>query len=139
MKNIYEVFDEFANANTKQERIDVLRKNRTYALVSVLQGTYDPKIEFVIDRVPYYKPEQCPPGMGFSSIHKEINRVYLFQKDHPKADKNLSDKRREELLIQILEALEEREAQVFMNMILKKQKVTGLNAKIVQEAFPELF
>jgi hypothetical protein len=139
MKNIYEVFDEFAKANTKQERIDVLRNNKSYALVSVLQGTFDPNVEFIIERVPLYKPEQCPPGMGFTSLHKEINRAYLFQKNHPKADKNLTDKRREQLLIQILEALEEREAQVFMNMILKKQKVPGLNAKIVQEAFPNLF
>jgi hypothetical protein len=42
------------------------------------------------------------------------------------------------LLIQILEALEASEADVFMNMILKDLKVKGLTYKIVQEAFPDL-
>ena len=40
LKNIYEVFDEFKNVKTKQERIDVLRKNNSWALKSVLQGVF---------------------------------------------------------------------------------------------------
>jgi hypothetical protein len=39
----------------------------------------------------------------------------------------------------MLEAMEKREAEVFMNMLLKKQKVKELNAEVVKEAFPNLF
>lgn len=137
-KSVYEVFDEFEEALTDEERIDVLQMNDGFALRMVLKGTFDPTIQFVIDRVPYYKPSDAPPGMGYTTIHSELNRVYLFQKDHPRVDPNLSLERREKILIQMLEAMEAREAEVFMNMILKKQKVNGLTAQIVAEAFPDL-
>ena len=51
---------------------------------------------------------------------------------------NLTPQRKEQILIQILEALEKREAEIYMNMLLKKQVVKGLDSKIVKEAFPDL-
>lgn len=139
MKNIYEIFDEYEKASTKEERIQVLRRNGNYALRSVLKGTYDPSLQFVIDKVPLYKPSDAPPGLGYTSIHQELSRVYLFTKDDPRVAPTLTQKRKEQILIQILEALEKREAEVFMNMLLKKQKVKNLNASIVKEAFNDLF
>jgi hypothetical protein len=138
MKNVYEIFQEFENAATKNDKVEVLRRNGNYALRSVLQGTFDPNIEFVVERVPYYKPSDSPPGLGYTSIHQELSRIYLFIKNHPKSPAGLSEERREQLLVQMLEAMEKREAEVFMNMILKKQKVKGLNSSIVKEAFPDL-
>jgi len=138
MKNIYEIFDEYEKAATKQERINVLRQNSNYALKSVLKGTYNPNVQFVIDRIPLYKPSDAPPGLGYTSIHQELGRAYLFEANNPRVAPSLSQKRKEQLLIQILESLEKREAEVFMNMLLKKQKVKNLNAEIVKEAFPDL-
>jgi len=138
MKNIYEIFDEYEKATTKQERINVLRQNSNYALKSVLKGTYNPNVQFVIDRIPLYKPSDAPPGLGYTSIHQELGRAYLFEANNPRVAPSLSQKRKEQLLIQILESLEKREAEVFMNMLLKKQKVKNLNAEIVKEAFPDL-
>jgi hypothetical protein len=139
MKNIYEIFDEYEKASTKEERLQVLKRNGNYALRSVLKGTYDPNIQFNIEKVPLYKPSDAPPGLGYTSIHQELSRVYLFTANDPRTSINLTLKRKEQLLIQILEALEKREAEVFMNMLLKKQKVKNLNVDIVKEAFPDLF
>lgn len=139
MKNLYEVFDEFENAPSKQDKINILRNNASYALREVLRGTYHPNIKFVFEQVPLYKPSDAPVGLGYTSIHQELGRAYLFEKDNPRTDKNLSQKRREQILIQILEALEKREAEIFMNMLLKKQKVKGLDAKVAHEAFPDLW
>lgn len=138
MKNVYEIFDEFEKAETKEDKINVLRRNDCFALRQILNGTFNPNIYFVIDRVPYYKPSDAPPGMGYTTIHSELGRAYLFQTEHPKLDPNTTMETREKVLIQILEALEAREAEIFMNMLLKKQKVKGLNAKIVKEAFNDL-
>lgn len=138
MKQIYEVFEEFEKAKGKQERIEVLRKNDSSALRSVLNYTFNPNVQFVFEKVPYYKPEQVPPGMGYSSIHSELNRLYLFEKNSPRVAQNLSQERKEQILIQMLEALEAKEAVVFMNMILKNLKIKGLNADIVKEAFPDI-
>jgi len=137
-KNIHEIFEEFEQASSRKDKIAVLQKNDSYALRQVLKGSFDPKIEFIIEKVPYYSPSDAPIGLGYTTISQELKRVYLFQKDNPKRDPNLSKERVEVILIQILENLEAKEAVVFMNMLLKKQKVKGLTDKIVQEAFPGL-
>lgn len=137
-KMMYEIFDMFEMAPTKQDKINVLRSNGTYALRSVLKGTFDPNVKFVIEKVPYYGVSDAPVGMGYTSIAQELSRAYLFEENNPKVDPNLSHDRKEKILIQILEALEKREAEIFMNMLLKNQKVKGLTYKIVKEAFPDL-
>ena len=44
----------------------------------------------------------------------------------------------EKSLIQILETLEAKESEIFVNMLLKKQEVKGLTPAIVKEAFPDI-
>lgn len=137
-KMIYEVFDLFEMAPTKQDKVNVLRSNASYALRSVLKGSFDPNVKFVFEKVPYYSVSDAPVGLGYTSIAQELNRAYLFEENNPRVDPNLTQDRKEKILIQILESLEKREAEVFMNMLLKNQKVKGLNYKIVKEAFPDL-
>lgn len=137
MKNISEVFDEVEKA-APSERANVLRRNDSFALRNVLQGTFDPRISFTVKELPPYTPSDSPPGMGYSTIHSELGRIYLFQADNPRVSPDLTEKRKKEILIQILEVLEAREAEIFGNMLLKKQKVKGLTAKVVKEAFPDL-
>ena len=139
MKNIYEIFDEFEEAETRDERIYVLRSHDTFALKSVLQGTYSPHVQFTIDNLPNYKASDSPPGLAYSSLQLELSRAYLFEANNPRVPPGLTQKRKEEILIQILEVLEKREAEVFKNMIMKKQNVKGLDADIVLEAFPGLW
>jgi hypothetical protein len=138
MKNIYEIFDEFERAQTHQQKVDVLRRNGNFALRSILQGTFHPDIQFVFQEVPQYKPSNSPPGLSYTSIHQEMGRVYLFEKNNSRADQNLSMERRKQILTQILESLEAREAKVFMGMLFKKQDVKGLTYDLVLEAFPDL-
>jgi hypothetical protein len=76
--------------------------------------------------------------MSYSSIAQELSRAYLFERDNPRVAPTLSLKRKTEILIQILEVLEAKEAEVFMNMLLKKQNVKGLDYAIVKEAFSDL-
>jgi hypothetical protein len=137
-KLLCEIFDEFEKRESRADKIAVLRFNQTHALKNVLKGTYDPNIKFVIDKVPLYSPIDSPEGMGYTSIHQEIGRAYIFEENNPKVSANLTLERKQLLLIQILEALDKREAEIFMNMLLKKQRVKGLNAGIVKEAFPDL-
>jgi hypothetical protein len=138
-KLLWEIFDEFEKREKREDKIAVLRFNQTYALKNVLKGTYDPNIKFAITKVPYYQPSDAPDGMGYTTIHNEISRAYVFEEGNPKVNPDLTLARKEIILTQILEALEKREAEIFMNMLLKKQKVKGLNAGIVKEAFPDLF
>lgn len=136
--NIYEILRDFERAPDKTAKIAVLHKNARFALLDVLQGAMHPDITFNVKSKPSYRRSDAPPGMGYSSIDVELRRTYLFIEGSAKAPPNLTDIRRQQLLIQILEALESHEADVFMNMILKDLKVKGLTYKLVQEAFPGL-
>jgi len=138
LMNLYEIFDEFQAVPDREYRIDLLRRYDSWSLRQVLKGAFDPTIQFTIKKIPEYTPSLAPPGMGYTSIIQELDRAYLFQENNPRVSPNLTEKRKEEILIQILEALEAREAIVYSNMILKDLKVPGLDAEIVREAFPDL-
>lgn len=137
-KNIYEVFDEFKKAKTKEERLSVLRNNDSWALKNVLMGAFHPDVKFVIKKIPEYRQVQTPVGFAYNHITDALGKVYLFMENNPKVSPNLTLERKEQLLIQILESLEKHEAEVFANMIKKDLKVPHLTAKLANEAFPGL-
>jgi len=138
LKAVYEIFEQFETAKSREEKIQVLRENNDNALRNILRGTYDNSIQFVITEIPKYKPSDSPIGMGYTSIHSELARMYLFEKDNPKVASNLSAERKNQLLVQILEALESKEAEVYCRMLLKKPQAKGMTYNLVKEAFPDL-
>lgn len=138
MKNLYEVFDEFEKAPNKETKISVLRNNKSYALECVLRGTFHPNIRYVIDEIPKYRSSEAPPGLGYTGIHQELDRVYLFEQNNPRVAPNLTIERKKTILAQMLESMEKREAVIFSGMLTKKLPVKGLTYKLVAEAFPGL-
>ena len=137
-KNVYEVFDEFKKEKTKAKRIQVLRDNDCYALRQVLLGAFSPHIQFTIDTIPEYKKIDVPPGMSYEHMTGALSRVYLFVKDNDRVPPNLTEKRKQELLIQILESLEPPEAEVYCNMLMKDLKVPYLTPVLIDETFEGL-
>jgi hypothetical protein len=136
MKNIYEVFDEFELAKNKKERMNVIAANISKTLADVLQLGFNPNIEWYITEMPEsYRAKLTPPGMGYTQLSVELRKLYMFQKGNPTADK-LTDKKREQLLVELLEALEPREAEVVMGIFNKDFGVKGLDYKFAKEAFP---
>lgn len=138
MKNIYEVFDEFEKASNKKERMEVIGKNLSKALVKVLEYTYHPGYQWKFQDIPdNYQLKPIPQGMSYCQLGTELRKIYMFQKGHPTAE-SLSQRKSEELLIQLLESIEPREAEVVMGIFRKDQGVKGLDYKFVKEAFPDL-
>lgn len=137
-KNLYEVFDQFKVQTTREDKINVLRNNNSYALQCVLRGAFHPNIRYVVDEIPAYRKSDAPAGMGYSSIALELDRVYLLEEGHPRVSPQLTLERKKVILAQMLEVLEEREAEVLAGMIMKRLPVEGLTYKLVQEAFPGL-
>lgn len=135
---VHEMLDEVKTQPTRETKIMAIRKYyHDYGFVQVLERTFAPYYQYVFDKPVPYKPDTLTPaGMGFTSIVKELPRTYLFEKNNPKVAPNLSLERKTILLIQMLEAMEAREAEVFMNMFLKKQD--GLDVDLVNEALPGL-
>ena len=138
MKNIYEVFDEFEQASTKQEKMVVIEKNLSKTLVDVLKWTFHPEIEWLVKEMPdNYRVPDTKPGISYAQLSTEMRRLYLFQKGQPSAEA-LTPRKQNELLLQILESLEPREAEVVMGIFKKDQGVKGLTYNFVKEAFPNM-
>ena len=137
-KNIYEVLNDFKAASTKSERIDVLKKNDGFALRNVLVGTFHPNVQYTIDKIPEFKREPMPAGMAYSNMTQALQRIYLFMKNNPRVPEGLTEKRKNEILLQILESLEEQEADVFIGILKKDLKVPYLTPTLVNEAFGEI-
>jgi len=138
MKNMYEIFDEFEEASSKKERMIVIEKNLSHTLTEVLKLTYDPQYEWLVSYLPEnYKAPDTLPGISISQISAQLRKLYLFQRGNPTAEK-LSTQKRNELLLQILESLEFREAEVVIGIFKKDLGVKGLNYKFIKEAFPNL-
>lgn len=139
MKAIYEIFDEFELAKNKAERMKVIEKNLSHVLTQVLELTFHPNYKWMIKELPdnYKVPTDMLPGITHDSLNSQLRRLYMFLEGHPTAQA-LTDKRRNELLIQMLESIEPREAEVILGIFQKDQHVKGLTYNFVKEAFPNM-
>ena len=128
MKNIYEILDEFEEATSKKEKMSVIERNLSKTLVQVLELTYHPQYEWLIKEMPedYMIPNDVLPGISLAQLSTEIRKLYMFRKGDAMAEK-LTPQKRNELLIQLLESLEPREAEVIIGIFQKDLGVKGLN------------
>jgi hypothetical protein len=136
--NIYEIFDKFNLAKTKAERQQILLDNASNHFLQVLKYTFDPQYQFYVTSFPknYIEPDTFP-GLRYAGIESELRRVYLFLKGNPTAD-IMTEQKRNQLLVQLLESFEPREAQVFVNMLKKDLQVKHLTINLIRETFPSL-
>ena len=139
MKNIFEVLDEFELAENKKDRMSVIERNLSKTLVEVFELTYHPNYEWLIKEMPdnYKIPNDILPGISTAQLSNQIRKMYMFRKGDETAEK-LTPQKRNELLLQILESLEPREAEVIIGIFHKDLGVKGLNYKFIKEAFPNL-
>jgi hypothetical protein len=139
MKPLYEVFDEFEMCKNKKERMEVIGRNLSQLLVDVLKLTYHPNYNWKIKELPdtYKIPTDVLPGITHDTLNRQLRRLYMFQSGHPTAER-LTEGRRKELLVQILESLEPREAEIILGIFNKDLGVNGLDYKFVKEAFPKM-
>jgi hypothetical protein len=136
--NVYEILEEFEKQKTTEEKKNVLRKYDSYALRMTLRAAMHPRIKFVMEEIPPYKQSYAPPGLGYGTLHQVFDKIYLFEEGNPKVPAGLTMERRKQILVQLMENLESREAKVFESVLMKNLKVKGLTPKLVTEVFPDL-
>ena len=139
MKNIYEVFDEFEEAKNKKERMDVIGRNLSPTLVKILELAYHPQYQWKVKELPenYKIPNDILPGITYDSLNAQLRKLYMFRIGDETAEK-LTERKRTELLTQMLESIEPREAEIILGIFQKDLGVKGLDYKFVKEAFPDL-
>lgn len=134
---ISEVLQKVSNAKTKAQKIKLLQEFNTPALRTILIVNYD---ESVISLLPAgnvpYRPNDAPAGTEHTVLEHEYRKLYLFFKG---GSSSLKQSKREDLFIQMLEGLQETEAEV---LVAAKDKVLHKKYKItracVEGAFPSI-
>jgi hypothetical protein len=134
---ISEVLQKVSNAKTKAQKIKLLRDNNTPALRAILIVNYD---ESVVSLLPDgdvpYRPNDAPAGTEHTVLEHEYRKLYLFFKG---GSSSLKQSKREDLFIQMLEGLQETEAEVLVASKDKRlQKKYKLTKTCVEEAFPSI-
>lgn len=135
---MFEIFEQFETVH-ENSRARFLNYNNSKTLRDILFFTFHPDVRFYRTEAPAgYKPNITDPiGLAPTNLHDEMRKSYIFVLGHPKSN-GISFNRRDELLMQFLEALEAKEAQVYLNMMAKDLKIKNLTIDVVKEAFPQL-
>lgn len=134
---ISEVLQKVSNAKTKAAKIKLLKEHNTNALRALLIVNFDESVVSLLPEgnVPY-EPNDAPAGTEHTLLEKEYRKLYLFFKG---GSSSLKQSQRENLFIQMLEGLQEEEAEI---LILAKDKALNKKYRItracVEESFPTI-
>lgn len=129
-----EIFEDFEKAETKEQRIHVLRVNYHPSLRDFLIMAFNPNIKFDVE-IPNYRPAPEPAGLNYTYLDMEVPKLYRFIKDHPKRSPSLTEKKKTQILTVILEALHKDEAEILVKLLKKQFKLKNLTVKLIQEAY----
>lgn len=133
---IHEVVEQFGKQKTRADKIKHLQRNESHALKSVLRGTFDDSVVWLLpDGDPPYK-EQLPDTESVSLLKQHTKFMYLVK--GVKAAQELPAFKRERIFLDLLETVHPEDALVLLKMKNKQPPIKGLTKKIVQEAFPGL-
>lgn len=132
-----EILQSASSAKTKAEKIKILQEYNSTGLRALLIVAFDESLKFMLPdgEVPF-KRNEAPAGTEHTRLDHEYKGFYRFFKG---GDSSLTSMHREKLFIQLLEGLQEDEADLFVlacNKDLKaKYRVTKA---VVAEAFPQI-
>lgn len=130
-----EIFEEFDDATSRKEKIDVLRKYDHPRFREFLVYAFNEKYKFDVE-IPEYKVSIVPAGLNDCYLHQEVPKLYRFIEGHPKRMGTLDARKQRNLLTPILEGLHRDEAEILVKAIKKKLDIKFLTPSLIKEAFP---
>lgn len=134
-KLISEILDEFNNAPSRIDKINVLRKYDDIRLRHFLQILHG-NVKWAF-KAPNYRPAPEPAGLNFTYLSSEIPKLYRFVENHPEGMKIAENKKRQ-LLVVTLESLHKSEADILVRMMNGDFEYGDLKPKLIKEAYPDI-
>ena len=133
--SFHEILTKVNNAKDRPKKLEVLQKYDTNELRMFLKGAFDDKLEWLLpEGSPPYTPNEAPVGTEHTWLKQEVKRMFHFLKG---GNPQLSQMKRDNMFIQMLEGLSEEEAKLLVwakdNELNKHYK--GLTANLIKEAF----
>ena len=132
---MHEILTKVNNAKDKPAKIAVLKKHDSVPLRQVLKGAFDPNIIWDLpEGTPPFNRNDAPAGTEHTSLHTEARRLWHFVKG---ADDYLKQAKKEMMFIQLLEGLQEDDADLMIAVKEKSlnKRYKGLTDAVVKEAF----
>ena len=132
---VSEIFTKINNAKDKPAKIAVLKKHDSVPLRQVLKGAFDPNIIWDLpEGTSPFNRNDAPAGTEHTTLYTEARRLWHFVKG---ADENLKQSKKEMMFIQLLEGLQEDDADLMIAVKEKSlnKRYKGLTDAVVKEAF----
>jgi len=130
------IFEDVAAANSIKARKKVLLENESKPLKEILKYAFHPDIKFALPPgKPPYKTIGSPDEYNPTYLYPNIRKFYLYIEG---GHDGLTQLRREQLFVQMLESLHPKEAAVVIQVKDKKLNYRGLTYKLVKTTFPEI-
>ena len=135
---VAEILNKIASLPTKEEKVAALWAQRdNQVLTLLLKMSFDPGLEWFIPKgTPPYTPGPVH-GDQQGQLYSEMKRMSFFAK-LPNSPKNITQVRREQRFIDVLEAVHPEDAKLLINVKDKKPLAKGLTRKLVEEGLPGL-
>ena len=132
-----EILQKVNNAKTKAEKKKILQQYNSQALRSLFIWNFDESVTSAIPEgeVPY-RPNDQPKGLQHDYLEQNQRKFAYFVK----GGITVSNMKREEIFIGLLETLHADEAELLCLVKDKslQKKYTRISATLVKEAFPEI-
>ena len=132
---VHEIFTKINNAKDKTGKIAILKQFDNQAMRQLLKAAFDPKIKFDLpEGNPPYIKNEAPAGTEHTSLAAEAKKLYHFVVG---GNNSINKLKKETMFIQMLEGLQEDDAEVLMSIKNKNLNNTykGLTANLVKETF----
>ena len=131
----HEILTKVNNAKDKPKKLEVLRRYDTKELRSFLKGAFDPDLVWLLpEGKPPYTPNDAPIGTEHTWLKQEVKRMFHFLQG---GNTELSQSKRDNMFIQMLEGLSAEEADLLIKAKDKalNKEYKGLTANLIKEAF----
>lgn len=126
--------NEFLEKKDKKTAKQFLVNNAKPTLKLLLKYLLDKNVQFYRIECPKFTPDDSLRAAPISILEQELKRFYIFEKGYV----NCTLQRKDQLLIQILEMLNEEEAELVCNLFQRKNPYKKITKNFVLEVFPEM-
>ena len=126
-----EILLDVKEAKSVGEKIKILQKNDSRELRGILELTYDNRLTWALpEGNPPYEPlDKSMDNQGM--LYSEMRRMYVFLEGKA----NVSQARREQMFVQILETVDPDDAKLHIEA--NDRKIKGCSKATVKQAFPD--
>ena len=120
-KYITEILDEL-----NEDPAKITHYKDAFAVKTVFQYAYNPELKFKLPPgAPPFKPDPAPIGMSPANFYQQVKKLYIFMRE------DITNVRREQLFIQLLEGLNPAEAAIVI--AIKDQDLTPLYPNLTRQ------